>query len=1062
MAEEDDKTKEEQETAEPTQATLEVPESTSDELTVETITEESQVVFDPTVGTVRPRGIVREMQESYLDYAMSIIVSRALPDVRDGLKPVHRRVLFAMNNLGLRSNVKYRKSATIVGEVMGNYHPHGDMAIYDTLVRMAQDFSMRYMMVDGQGNFGSMDGDSAAAMRYTEARMTKISEEMLADIDKDTVDFVDNYDSSKKEPSILPAKIPQLLLNGSMGIAVGMATNIPPHNLTEVCDGVIHLIENPEATVDDLMQFIKGPDFPTAGYIYDINEIKQAYATGKGKIVMRAKAEIEEQKRGFRIIITEIPYQVNKAALISKIADLVQEKKLDGIYDIRDESDRNGVRVVIEIRANAYPNKILNRLYELTQLQTAFHVNMLALTPDLEPQLMSLKQVIAYFIDHRVIVITRRTKYELQKAKDRAHILEGLKIALDHIEEVIETIKKSADREAAHKNLMAKFGLSDKQTSAILEMRLSALAGLERQRVEDEYQEKLKLIAYLEDLLANPKKILDLIKTETNDIKEKYGDERRTKVVPGGIGRFTAEDLIPDEQVITTLTSGGYIKRLPVDTYRSQVRGGKGVTGMTTKDEDAVEHLACVSTHDDALFFTNQGRLFRTKVYEIPASSRQAKGVALVNIIQLAPNEKVTAFLPCDKTTSEGNKYFLMATSKGVIKKTLVSAYNNVRKSGIIAIKLNKGDELKWVKITEGNDVVVEVSSKGQAICYPETDVRPMGRSAAGVRGINLRPGDQVMSVDVVVADLSPFGDKALKTGFPDMLVVLENGFGKRTMLKNFNLQKRGGVGIKAANCTPRTGNVVGMNIIYDDLGDVVLASRNGQVIRMKLSTIKRLGRDTQGVTLMKTGDDRVSSVTIIRPEEEEEDKNDKVCKPSDPTLPLDSQKPEKPAVKEVKSVAKPNPKPTTEKSASREKVTKAVKTEASAKKEDDAEPGPVGPEVEVKKEATTEEVPNTDLLSDIKINTYQRSADLPADEVITDEDNLPAIEESDKAIVPSEEEVVMPTFKKREIDPELKVNSYKEEPPAEEEEEPEIPKQNQSSSGSGSLFNEPNYWGKK
>jgi len=844
----------------------EIPEENDEK---STDSSDNQIVVDPNIGTIKPRFIAEEMQESYLDYAMSIIVSRALPDVRDGLKPVHRRVLFSMNNLGLRSNVKYRKSATIVGEVMGQYHPHGDSAIYDTLVRMAQDFSMRYPLVDGQGNFGSMDGDSAAAMRYTEARMTKISEEILSDLDKETVDWQDNYDGTKKEPKVLPSKIPQLLLNGSMGIAVGMATNIPPHNLSEICDAIAYQIDNPEATIDDLMKFVKGPDFPTGGIIYDINEIRQAFATGKGKIVIRAKSEIVEKKRGFAIIVNEIPYQVNKSSLISKIAELVQNKKIDGISDIRDESDRDGVRIVIEIKANAYPNKILNRLYDITQLQTAFHVNMLALTPSLEPQLMNLKTVIDYFIKHRQEVITRRTRFDLQKAKDRAHILEGLKIALDHIEEVIETIKKSSTKETAQRNLIARFGLSERQAQAILEMRLSALAGLERQKVEDEYQEKLKLIAYLEDLLANPKKILELIKTDVNEIKEKYGDSRRTKVIPTPLDKFTAEDLIPDEQVIVTLTASGYVKRLPVDTYRSQVRGGKGVTGMKTKDEDAVEHLLCVSTHDDVFLFTNQGRIFRNKVYEIPASSRQAKGVAMVNIIQLAPNEKVTAVLASNKDSLNDDRYFFMATKNGVVKKTQINAYNNVRKTGIIAIKLNKGDELRWVKITCGEDIVVQVSSKGQAICYQESDVRPMGRSAAGVRGINLRNKDSVMAVDVIKKEQSPFIEGAPKSGFPDMLVVLENGFGKRTMIKHFHLQKRGGIGIKAANCTSKTGNIIGMNIIHDDLGDVVLASRNGQVIRMKLASIKRLGRDTQGVTLMRLGSDKVSSVTIIRPEEE-------------------------------------------------------------------------------------------------------------------------------------------------------------------------------------------------
>lgn len=987
-----------------------------DSANFETAKNIAQEFVDPNIGTIKPREIVSEMQESYLDYAMSIIVARALPDVRDGLKPVHRRVLYSMNTLGLRSNVKYRKSATIVGEVMGNYHPHGDMAIYDTLVRMAQDFSMRYLLVDGQGNFGSMDGDSAAAMRYTEARMNKISEEILSDIEKDTVDWQDNYDGTKKEPAILPSRIPQLLLNGSMGIAVGMATNIPPHNLSEVCDAIIYQIDNPEADIDELMKFIKGPDFPTAGIIYDIDEIKQAYATGKGKVIIRGKAEIEEQKRGFRIIVSEIPYQVNKATLISKIADLVHDKKLDGIYDIRDESDRNGVRVVIEIKANAYPNKILNRLYELTQLQTAFHVNMLALTPSLEPQLMNLKTIISYFIEHRQEIITRRSRYELKKAKDRAHILEGLKIALDNIEAVIETIKKSTTKETAHKNLKSRFGLSDLQAAAILEMRLSALAGLERQKVEDEYQEKLKLIAYLEDLLKSPAKILALVKNETEEIKEKYGDQRRTKVVPQAIGRFTAEDLIPDEQVIVTLTAGGYIKRLPVDTYRSQVRGGKGVTGMTTKEEDAVEHLINVSTHDDVMFFTNQGRLFRTKVYEIPASGRQAKGVALVNIIQLAPNEKVTALLVENSKSLNDDQFFFMATKGGVVKKTAISAYKNVRKTGIIAIKLNKGDELRWVKVTNGNDIIVEVSSKGQAICYPESDVRPMGRGAAGVRGINLRPSDSVMAVDVVDSSRSPFGESVPKFGFPDMLVVLENGFGKRTMLKHFNLQKRGGVGIKAANCTPKTGSLVGMHIIHDDLGDVILVSRNGQIIRMKLSTIKRLGRDTQGVTLMRLSNDRVSSVTIIRPDNEDEAEDN----PSDQggNNQTNSKKPNESA-KNIKT----NKKPAEETSVKSVKgpIVKTGSKKIESKKKIDSHTAPI---TRSNKPAPTDKTVSK---KPIIINAYKDKNPLP--------------QEAKKPLIQKEQ----PLFKVNKYKPEVKTEII-------EKSEP-MPKK---------LFEEPNYWGKQ
>ncbi|MCX6810970.1 MAG: DNA gyrase subunit A [Candidatus Berkelbacteria bacterium] len=824
---------------------------------------------DTNVGKLADRNIRTELEESYLDYAMSVIVSRALPDVRDGMKPVHRRVLFAMHDIGLKASAKYRKSATVVGEVLGKYHPHGDVAVYDTMVRMAQDFSMRYPLVDGQGNFGSMDGDSAAAMRYTEAKMTQLAEEMLVDIEKDTVDFVDNYDGSRQEPKVLPARIPQLLLNGTDGIAVGMATKIPPHNLTELCDAVIHLIDNPQASSEDLTQFVLGPDFPTGGLIFDIEEIKQAYITGKGKVVIRAKAEIEEAKRGFRIIITEIPFQVNKSSLIQKIAELVKDHKIDGISDLRDESDRTGVRVVIELKANSYPKKILNRLFELTQLQTAFHVNMLALTPSLEPRVMNLHSVLDFFIKHRQEVIERRTKFDLQKAKDRAHILEGLIKALDSIDEIIATIKKSANREEASKNLIANFGLSEPQASAILDMRLSALAALERKKIEDEYQEKLKLITHLEDLLAHPEKILGLIKKDLEEIKDKYGDERRTQIVATGLNKFSAEDLIPDEQVIITMTRGNYVKRQPTDTYRKQIRGGKGIIGIETKEEDSVVHMVSASTHDDLFIFTDAGRIFANKVYELPATSRQSKGIPIVNIIQLSQNEKVTAILPIKKSEDITGKFFVMTTVRGIIKRTLVSKYQHIRKTGIAAIKLAQGDQLKWVQMSAGGDIIVQVSNKGLAICYKESDSRPMGRSASGVIGMKLRPGDKVVGTAVI-----PDGEKYFSptAGFPDLLTVLENGFGKRTMIKNFHIQNRGGIGIKVANCTERTGNLVGMEVIFDDLGDALLASKNGQFIRMAVKAIKRLGRDTQGVTLMKMrGGDKVSSMTVVRPEEKAE-----------------------------------------------------------------------------------------------------------------------------------------------------------------------------------------------
>jgi len=859
--------------------------------------------YDPLIGHMKPRDLVTEMETSYLDYAMSVIVSRALPDVRDGLKPVHRRVLYGMYSTGLRHNVKFRKSAKVVGEVMGNYHPHGDTAIYDTLVRMAQDFSMRYPMVDGQGNFGSMDGDSAAAMRYTECRMTAIAEEMLLDIDKDTVNWQDNYDGTTQEPVVLPARVPQLLLNGTVGIAVGMATNIPPHNLTELCNGVMELIDNPDATVDDLMKHVKGPDFPTGANIYNNEDIKTAYATGKGRIMVRAKADIEETKRGFRIIVNEIPYQVNKSSLIEKIADLVKEKKLEGISDIRDESNRNGVRVVVELKGNSYPKKVLNRLYELTPLQTAFHVNMLALTPDLEPQVMTLKDVLVHYIEHRKIVIERRTRFDLRKAEERAHILEGLKIALNNIDEVISTIRASANRDEAKKNLMTKFTLSDRQADAILEMRLSALAALERKKIEDEYNDLIKTIAYLKDLLEHPEKILILIKEDLKFIVDKYGDARRTTIIPHALGDFSAEDLIPDEQVIVSLSRGNYIKRQEVDTYHKQIRGGVGVVGMATKEEDIVVFLSCAKTHDDIYFFTNKGRVFKSKVYELPATSRQSKGTPVVNIIQIAQDEKVTSILTVPKSEDK-RKFFIMGTVLGQIKKTEIEKYENIRKTGIIAIGLKPKDELKWVKVSGGKDIIVEVSEKGQAICYAETDVRPMGRSASGVTGIRLRSSDKVMSMDVVSGDKWPYEPEKKNPIEPDMLIVLENGFGKRTMLKHFHIQKRSGMGIRAANCTSKTGNVIGMHIVYEEEGDVVLASRKGQFIRMELKKIKRLGRDTQGVTLMRLREsDKVSSVALILPDGQKDDQ------PSidfgDNTPSSEKPLPKEPAAKKEKPVAK-------------------------------------------------------------------------------------------------------------------------------------------------------------
>jgi len=807
-------------------------------------------------GNIKPRALTEEVQQSYLDYAMSVIVSRALPDVRDGLKPVHRRILYSMWESGLKSGAKFRKSATVVGEVLGKYHPHGDSAVYDSMVRMAQDFALRYPLVWGQGNFGSMDGDGAAAYRYTEAKLRSIAEEMLLDIEKDTVDFVPNFDGVHKEPVVLPAKLPQLLLNGTMGIAVGMATNIPPHNLNELVDAIAHLIENPDATIDDLLGFIKGPDFPTGGIIYDASNIKEAYYTGKGKIPTRAKTEIVETKSGmFQIIVTEITYATNKANLITKIADLVREGKIVGIKDLRDESSKDGVRIIIELKKDAYPQKVLNKLYAMTDLQKNFNVNMLALVDGIDPQILNLKAILEHFIVHRNNVVTRRTKFELKKAQDRAHILEGLKKALDNIDAVIETIKKSPTREEAHINLMKKFKLSDRQTTAILEMRLQTLAGLERKKIEDELDEKLKLIAKLEDLLRNPKKILALIKDELVEIKEKYGDERKTKVVKGSIKEFKQEDLIPNEEAIITITQDGYIKRMNPDAYRVQKRGGKGVTGATTREGDVIEKVSSVMSHDNLMFFTNTGKVFQTKAYEIPESSRTAKGQAVVNFLQLSQEEKITAMIPFNK--EDGYKYFFMTTKSGVVKKSKIEDFDNVRRSGLIAIGLDKDDRLNWVCPTTGTDEVIISTAQGQAIRFKESDVRPMGRTAAGVRGIKLRKDDQVIGMDVVLKDQK--GNQ--------ILVITENGFGKRTDMKHYKIQKRGGSGIKTAQVTTKTGKLVGGNVVnVDEIeGDLIITSIKGQIIRIPLSSIPVLGRATQGVRIMRPqSGDKVAASAVL------------------------------------------------------------------------------------------------------------------------------------------------------------------------------------------------------
>ncbi|MEI7498278.1 MAG: DNA gyrase subunit A [Candidatus Falkowbacteria bacterium] len=812
-------------------------------------------------GLVTPQPIVDEMRKSYLDYAMSVIVSRALPDVRDGMKPVHRRILYAMWQIGLRSTAKFRKSATVVGEVLGKYHPHGDVAVYDSMTRMAQDFAMRYMLVRGQGNFGSIDGDSAAAMRYTEAKLSAIAEEMLFDIDKDTVDFIPNYDGSHKEPRVLPAKLPQLLMNGTMGIAVGMSTNIPPHNLRELAAAIEHLISNPDATVEDLMQFVKGPDFPTGGYIYNKQDILQAYATGKGGIVMRGKAEIVENKTGlFQIIITEIPYQVNKSTMVEKIADLVKMKKLEGIKDLRDESDRDGIRVVLDLKKEAYPKKILNQLFKMTQLQDTFHVNMLALIDGIQPKVLTLKMVLEEFIKHREVVVRRRTQHDLDKAKDRAHILEGIMIALNNIDAVIKTIRESKDRETAKENLMKRFKLSELQSLAILEMRLAHLANLERLKIENEYKDKLKLIKELESILASATKIRNIIRKETADLTEKFGDDRRTKVVERGTKEFSTEDLVPNESAVVVMTRDGYIKRVPPETFRQQARGGKGVIGLTTKEEDMVEFMFSIMTHSDVLFFTTKGRVFQLKGYDIPASSRTAKGSAIVNFLQLSSDEKVTSVLPLDKIADK--KYLFFATEKGLVKKVELHAFDNVRRSGLIAIKIKEDDKLIWAKPTGGKDEIQLITAEGQAIRFNEDDVRDMGRGAAGVFGVRLKKDDALVGMGIIT------GDKEKLKRY-QVLSIMANGYGKRTPLNLYKVQGRGGSGIHTAKITDKTGKLVNAFVLDKDNmqdRDLVVISEQGQVIRLPFKSVPELGRDTQGVRLMRlnAGGDKVASVTWI------------------------------------------------------------------------------------------------------------------------------------------------------------------------------------------------------
>ena len=833
------------------------PEDTKSE---ETQPEEAQTEIVEFADNISDQSITTEMETSYLEYAMSVIVSRALPDVRDGMKPVHRRILFAMNEIGLRSTSGFRKSAAVVGEVLAKYHPHGDSAVYDSMVRMAQDFAMRYTLVRGQGNFGSIDGDSAAAMRYTEAKMEKISDEMLADIDKETVDWRPNYDGRYKEPSVLPTKLPQLLLNGTTGIAVGMATSIPPHNLGEVIDGTIALANNPDLEIEELMEHIKGPDFPTGGIIYNIEDIKTAYATGRGGMVTRAKTEIIEKKGGrYAIIVSEIPYQVNKANLVTKIAELVRDKKVLGISDLRDESNRDGMRVVIELKKDAYPKKILNQLYKFTQLQTSFNMNMIALVDVVQPHILNIKQVLEYFIKHRKEVIRRRTEYELKVAKARAHILEGLKIAMDNIDKVIETIKKSPTKEEAHENLMKKFKLSEAQSKAILEMRLQTLAGLERQKIEDELKEKMALIVELEGILADEKKILSIMKEELAEIKEKYADPRKTLIMPSAVGDFSQKDTIPNEPMILVLSKANYIKRIPPNSFKAQHRGGKGIIGGTTKEEDEIELIVHGNNYDELLYFTNQGRVFKLPIYEIPQASRQAKGQAIVNILQLQDGEQITAILNAGEQYS--GEYLIMSTKRGTIKKTAVSEFKNVRKSGLIAIKLRPDDSLEWVRQCSKENEIMLVTKKGKCIRFNESNVRPMGRPSIGVRGIALKPEDIVVEMDVIADPETA-----------ELLVVMENGLGKMTKTMNYRLQSRGGSGVKTANITEKTGDIVGAKIIEKTTNaDLILMSKAGQAIRLHVQNIPSQGRATQGVYLMRMRlKDKVASLSLVALEQEQ------------------------------------------------------------------------------------------------------------------------------------------------------------------------------------------------
>lgn len=799
--------------------------------------------------------IEEEMKKSYIDYAMSVIVGRALPDVRDGLKPVHRRILYAMNDLGLYPEKAYRKSATVVGEVLGKYHPHGDASVYDAMVKMAQDFSMRKQLVDGHGNFGSVDGDSAAAMRYTEAKLSKLAMELLRDIDKETVAFAPNYDESREEPTVLPAKYPNLLVNGSNGIAVGMATSIPPHNLGEVIDGVVSFIDNPEISIPELVQHIKGPDFPTGGIILGKNDMEAAYQKGRGRVRVRAKAEIEETNKGReRIVITEIPYQVNKARLIEKIADLVKDKRIEGISDLRDESNRQGMRIVVDLKRDVNSNVVLNQLYKHTQLEDTYSIIMLSLVNG-EPKVLNLKQMIYHYVEHQKEIITRRTKFDLKKAQDRAHILEGLKIALDNLDEVIKIIRGSSDGQIAKEELIGRFALSDPQAQAILDMRLQRLTGLEREKIETEYNELLELIKSLNEILASEQLLMGIIKDELNAVKEKFADKRRTKI-RAVEEEINIEDLIEEEEIAITLTHLGYIKRVTSDTYKSQRRGGKGISALSTREADFVEHLVTTTTHSRVLFFTNKGRVYRIKAYEIPEGKRQAKGMALVNIIPLEKDEKVTAIVPYIE--AEAEKYLLLCTKKGIMKKTLLSEFRKSKRNGLIAINLRDDDELIGVRLTDGDQEIMLVTRKGMSIRFSEQDIRPMGRSAMGVKAMTLSEDDELVAISLV-------GEGE------ELLVVSENGYGKRTLLDEYRIQSRGGKGIKTYNVNDKTGFIAGSKTVNTD-DELMIISSDGVLIRLKVEDISQFGRATSGVKLMKTeGDAHIVSIAKILADEEQE-----------------------------------------------------------------------------------------------------------------------------------------------------------------------------------------------